>query len=454
MTKTSSNWQGKEVFILHTFGGINMGDGREEFNDDYKANQPHLERMLVQSGQGVLKQGDDGFTEKQSIVAPLIDNAVVGGFNWVGYNFGQENRPGFARTVHGQIPDIGAIGTEGACCSATLNMIVAVALVRAGMSNVMLALSGQEQNTFDARGNASHLAAAAHVNGEVKDELGAFIFPELVGYRNPAYLDFIGSQNEVDFRQAKSIAVAECYRNAKNNPKAQKYQDKTPYNKMIEKSKIIIPSFNPNNSIPDCSLITDNAYACLVLSRDGVRKLWEAGLQFELSDLVRVAGVGHTGGDITKPPKEPYRFRIAESAINKAYAEAGITAKNLRVVQIHDCFTIADLLMMEALGLAKEGEAWKAILNGAYGPDAACIINPDGGLKAKGHPVGATGQGQLDSLYNIATGRAGAYQVTFTEGDRTHLALVTMGGNDIISGCIILEHPQYHPIKGFDYMKK
>lgn len=436
-----------DVFILHTAGGINMGKGRPEFNDDYIAAQPHLERMIINVGRDILRQGDDKFDDDNSRVAELLQFIAVGGFNWSGYNFGQENRGSFGPTIHDKAGNVPTIGVEGACNTGMKTAYAAYVAVKAGEADIALAISGQEQNTFDAVGNGTHLSAASWIQGERAD-LGAFPFPELIGERVPAWVAKYGQKE--DLRTAMNIAVAEAHMNAKKNPNAQKHHDTRTYDEMLRDAARISPGFNPYLSLEDCSQVTDNTYGCLLVSRKGVEMLREAGVEFEDSDLVRISSFGLNTNDIRNPKlgkTNLYELETTIHAVNRGYTKAEIDASRLRILQEHDCFSIADIMSAEASRLAEFGEGARFVLDGGLGPEAECLINTDGGLKRKGHPVAASGLGQIDTLYKQVTGKAGTYQIKFTNEQRGYGMAISMGGNDRDVGTIIVQHPLIHPVK-------
>jgi acetyl-CoA acetyltransferase len=104
-------------------------------------------------------------------------------------------------------------------------------------------------------------------------------------------------------------------------------------------------------------------------------------------------------------PDITYLKAVVEAA-TKAYNRAGLTPKAVEVAEVHDAFTINELLMYEALGFAKRGEGYKLVREGATSLEGSIPVNPSGGLKARGHPIGATGLAQIYEVYLQLTGRA------------------------------------------------
>ncbi|MFL0809384.1 MAG: hypothetical protein K6L76_03120 [Agarilytica sp.] len=145
------------------------------------------------------------------------------------------------------------------------------------------------------------------------------------------------------------------------------------------------PMIAPPLRLHDCSLVTDGAAALVISNADNVRK--------KKDKVVRFAGIGHAQDRMPLSKKSNMHELLgAKHAVLRAYNEAGINADDLDVAEVHDCFTINQLLCTEALGLSAGGKSGIEFLEGRFShQDAACGVNLSGGLKAKGHPVGATG---------------------------------------------------------------
>jgi benzoylsuccinyl-CoA thiolase BbsB subunit len=169
-----------------------------------------------------------------------------------------------------------------------------------------------------------------------------------------------------------------------------------------------------------CSPKSDGAAALLLMSDDMARRLDRRGPRVR-SSVVRSGRFSMGARDITRPD-------ITERATEAAYEEAGLGAPDLDVVELHDAFSIAELLYVEELGLCKEGDAVAALREGrtrSLDDDGTAVVNPSGGLIGRGHPIGATGAAQLVECVAQLTGRAGDRQKA---GATTALAHVTGGG--------------------------
>ncbi|NDZ17575.1 thiolase [Variovorax sp. WS11] len=174
----------------------------------------------------------------------------------------------------------------------------------------------------------------------------------------------------------------------------------------------------------DCSPISDGAAAAVVCSPAGLRRLGIAGSRPEVRGIGLVSGTLRTGlYDLNEED-------ISRRAGQQAFELAGVEPQDIDLVEMHDCFTIAEIVRMEGLGLIPRGEgaAWTA--SGRTSVGGTLPVNPSGGLLSRGHPVGATGMAQVCEVYWQLTGQAGARQV---EGARLALAYCkggTVSGTD------------------------
>ena len=164
----------------------------------------------------------------------------------------------------------------------------------------------------------------------------------------------------------------------------------------------------------DCSPVSDGA-AALVLGTRATSSRHPA---------VRVAGWASANDHLPRSRRDPLAFAATELAWNRALADAGVGRDDLDLVELHDCFTIAELRMYEVLGLAPRGEGRRALDDGLVLPGGRLPVNPSGGLKSKGHPVGATGVSQHVTVAMQLTGTFPGVQI---DGARLG-AVHNMGG--------------------------
>lgn len=173
--------------------------------------------------------------------------------------------------------------------------------------------------------------------------------------------------------------------------------------------------------LSDCSQVSDGGSALVLVSEEGLTQL---GISKE--DCTEVVGSSIATGNLYVD-SDPLALHTTAAAANNAYAEAGATAADVDVGEVHDCFTITEILMYEALGFAKNGEGKEMVRDGSTQIDGRIPINTGGGLVGFGHPVGATGIKQLLEVHRQMKGKCGEYQMK----DKPELGIcANMGGDD------------------------
>src|ERR1019366_5326429 len=209
-----------------------------------------------------------------------------------------------------------------------------------------------------------------------------YIFPHLFAEVMECYLKIHGIPEE----HLAQIAVDE-YGNAHHNEYAQMRKvDLTLDQAMkIEGINRYVVDGLPLKTY-DCSQISDGYAALIVATEEGLTKL---GLKTQ--DCVEIAGYSQATDPLKKAGRDVLRPAGAIRAMKKAYAMAGVRAEDVKVAEIHDCFTVMAALGTEVLGKAEYGKGAQYWVDGKAKPDGVCGINTSGGLIAKGHPIGATG---------------------------------------------------------------
>jgi acetyl-CoA acetyltransferase len=157
----------------------------------------------------------------------------------------------------------------------------------------------------------------------------------------------------------------------------------------------------------DCCPISDGA-SCMLLVGEEIAKNFT-------DDPIYVAGMGQGSGRGLHACDDLTYFEATRYAAQEAYDMSGLKPENVQFAEVHDCFSIAELLHVEDLGFFKPGEGYKAIADGLTRLDGAKPINTSGGLKCKGHPVGATGISQLYEVWTQLRGKAGKRQIPISD---------------------------------------
>jgi acetyl-CoA C-acetyltransferase len=236
--------------------------------------------------------------------------------------------------------------------------------------------------------------------------------PAMFSLLGPAYCKKYGVDPE-EFKQVISRIAWKNHKNGALNPRAQ-FQKEVPMETICAS-----PSIAGNLGIFDCSGVSDGAAAAVIVRAEDAYRYTDKPLFVKALSFVAgpAAGVVDSSYDYTT-------FREVVAAAEDAYRQAGITdpRAQLAMAEVHDCFTPTELVLMEDLGFAERGFAWKEELAGTFDLDGDLPVNPDGGLKAFGHPIGASGLRMLFECWLQLREEAGARQIrTVAEGKRLAL---------------------------------
>jgi len=327
---------------------------------------------------------------------------------------GQEHLGALMADYLGQVP-IPATRVESACASGGVAFRQAFIEVASGLSDIVLA-GGVEKMTDTDGGSATYaLSTAADQEYEC---FHGVTFPGLYAMMARAHMAKHGTTRE----QLAEVAVKNHYHGSMN-PLAQFPQEITVQG-VLESILVADPL-----RILDCSPITDGAAAVIVSTPEIAKRLGRG-------PVIRVTGSGQASDTIALHSRADMSWlRSTEVAATAAYQMAATGPEGIDFVEVHDCFTIAEIMVLEALGLYAPGGGGPATSRGETRLGGKRPVNTSGGLKAKGHPVGATGIAQIYELVTQLRGAAGSRQVT---GARRGLAQ-NMGGTGASSTVHILE---------------
>jgi len=289
----------------------------------------------------------------------------------------------------GQLP-IPATRVESACASGGLAFRLAYIDVASGMHDVVLA-GGIEKMTDVSGGEATHaLSTAADMKWE---GVSGVTFPGLYAMLAVAHMECYGTTRE----QLAMVSVKN-HENGYSNSRAQ-FRMKITVDQVLDSVKVADPL-----NILDCSPITDGAAAAVLMPLEMAKKLGKP--------IIQVIGTGHATDTIALHDRADLTtLRAVTEAAKQAYAMAGKQPADIDLVEVHDCFTIAEIIVSESLGFFEPGKGGPAVEAGETARTGRIPINPSGGLKSKGHPVGATGVAQIVELVEQLRGQAGERQV-------------------------------------------
>ena len=307
-----------------------------------------------------------------------------------------------------------ATRTEGACASSALAFREGVFAIASGFYDVVLVGGVEEMSKCSTEIVAEGLALAAV---PYENRIG-FTFPGVFGTIATAYFDKYGASH----RNLMDVTI-KSHNNAPLNPKAQfPYTIRDMMDKRIAKAKsygddlpswedekdfLSDPRVNPPIAWPmhlfDCCPISDGASCVLLVGEELAKNFTDNPLY--------VVGLGQGSGRGLHAAPSLTSFEATKMAANEAYGMSGLKPDDIQFAEVHDCFSMAEILHIEDLGFFKAGEGYKAVSEGQTVLDGPKPINTSGGLKCKGHPVGATGISQIIEVWNQLRNSAGKRQI-------------------------------------------
>lgn len=298
------------------------------------------------------------------------------------------------------LESIPALRVEGACASGSLAFRQALIAVASGLYDVVL-VGGVEKMTHRSTETVTEgIASASDFDREAG--LGA-TFPALFAMIANRYFHEYGN-----VREAMAICAVQNHENALLNPDAQLQKRIT-----VEQVKNGLPIADPL-TIYDCSLVSDGSAFVVLAATDVARAICR-------KRLVEVVGSGHAGDTLTLASKSSLTsFSATVNAAKQAYAMAGLKPSDINLAEVHDCFTITQIINIEDLGFFEKGKGAHAVAEGKTAAKGLIPINVSGGLKAKGHPIGATGLSQIYEVVTQLRGDGGERQVRNAEVGLTH----------------------------------
>jgi acetyl-CoA C-acetyltransferase len=317
-----------------------------------------------------------------------LDSIVVGCMS-SGLFTGQEHLSSLLSDYLGKNP-VPAARVESACASGGLALRQGFIEVASGRSDVVL-VGGDEKMT-DVTGCEATYALGTAADQEYEGFHG-LTFPGLYAMMAVAHMHAYGTTRE----QLARVAVKN-HDNGSKNPLAQ-FPFKVTVDAVLKSVLVADPL-----RILDCSPITDGAAAVVLVPAAMAENLKKP--------VVRITGTGMATDTISLSSRRDMTWlESTHLAAKKALAMAGRTIGDMNLFEVHDCFTIAEIMITEALGLVEKGRGGRAVEEGLTAISGRYPVNPSGGLKAKGHPVGATGVAQAVEIVKQLRGDAGERQV-------------------------------------------
>ncbi|MDA2919260.1 thiolase domain-containing protein [Desulfobacterota bacterium AH_259_B03_O07] len=337
--------------------------------------------------------------EDAGIAPEDIDAFYLG--NFAGSDFVNQNHLApYIGSPLGLRPDVPCTHIENACASGGSSVREGILAIGSGNANKVLVIGVEKMNTVPTPKVTEFLAKAGDWENEVK-----------VGYTFPSTFAMMARRHMHQYGTTREHLAAVTVKNHENglkNPYAHMQKSVT-MEKVLEDKRVVADPLR----LYDCSLITDGASA-VILSEKSFSETFSR-------KPVDVIGFGQANDSFALYQKQDLtRFDATVEAAKSAFIMADIKPDDVDVSEVHDCFTIAEIIAIEDLGFVPKGEGGPATLDGVTSLDGRFPVNPSGGLKAKGHPVGATGVDQIVEITLQLRGEAGKRQVNDAEIGLTH----------------------------------
>lgn len=343
-----------------------------------------------------------------------IDAVTVGVYN-NGFS-----RQGFEAALVGAgnpaLATVPATRFENACSTGSAALFGALDQLESGRAKAVLVIGAEKMTAATAAEVNDILLAASHRKTEESAGSFAGVFAQLADL----YAERYGNP-----REAMAAVASKNHRNGVDNPYAHMRKDLDRQFCSTESEKN--PSVVGKLLRTDCSMVSDGAAAVVVTTEDLARSARRS---------VAIRGRAQANDHLALTTRrDPLEFAGAREAFQGAMAEASVTLEDLDMLETHDCFTIAEMLQYEAFGIAEPGKAGEVLAAGETERDGRLPVNRSGGLKSKGHPIGATGVSQHVMAAMQLTGEAGDMQLE--KIDRA--AVFNMGGSAVANYATVLE---------------
>ncbi|MGQ3675372.1 acetyl-CoA acetyltransferase [Xanthobacter sp. TB0139] len=371
-----------------------------------KSEDPDTEALMARVSGAAIE--NSGLTPEQ------VDGIFVGVMN-SGFSK-QDFQAGLVALADERLAYTPAVRMENACATGSAALYSALDFIESGRGRVALVV-GAEKMTAKPTAEVGDILLNACYRKEEADIEGGFA--GVFGRIAQTYFQRYGDRSEELARIA-----AKNHHNGVSNPYAQMRKDLgfEFCNTVSDRNPLVAGPLRRT----DCSLISDGAAALVVADEEIAR---------ELPRAISFRARAHRNDILPLSRRDPIAFEGARRAWAAALEQAGMTLDDLSLVETHDCFTIAEMIEYEAMGLAKPGEGYKVVREGLTEKTGRLPVNPSGGLKAKGHPVGATGVSMHALCAMQLLGEAGDMQIK----DATVAGIFNMGGAAVANYVSILE---------------
>ena len=379
-----------------------LGVGMTQFGISEKSN---LE-MFAEAGLDAIIKSN---LEPKDMEALFFGNCLGG------FEEGQLHMAPFAHAELGLPISAPATRFECACATATVAIRHAVLLVGSGVYDAVLAGGTERATKMETPLATRTFAMASHAQYEA---MAGLTFPGVFAMAAHMY----SAKHNIPLPELKrgmaEVAVKNHYHGSLN-PKAH-FQKPIDIQTVLDSMMVADPL-----QLFDCCPFSDGAAAVVIADARKAKDL--------VDKPVYIAGTGQASAGPLYRQKDLSRVAAREEAARQSYKQAGLSPEDVDVVELHDCFTVAEILALEGLGFYELGKAHDAATKGETTFKGKVVVNPSGGLKAKGHPIGATGAAQVTEIVEQLRGECGDRQV---EG--ASVGMVDTLGGDFGTICNII----------------
>ena len=369
--------------------------------------------LYKKAAEGVLA---DAALEANDIDAVFVANYSGGGFN------NQENIASYGVNI---LPDLRfkpLFRVETACASGSSAIHMAIMSILSGMAKRVMVVGLEKMTAVSNQRAAEVLSYATYWPEEGARNITA---PCMFSLLAKGWMKNYG-YSAGQMKEWLAQISAKAYKNAEENPVAHIRKARTKDDILClpdEKNPVIDAPLR----LHDCSLISDGSAAVIL----------EAGDLANGKTKVNISGMYNAGDylNVFGKNKSDHFLEGAAFAVSKALEQAGMTIADIQMAEVHDCFTITELLMYSALGLTAPGREFEALENKTVYPGEKCVVNSSGGLKAKGHPIGATGVAMHAHIYKQLTGNPYGINISGAEAG----IVVNIGGSGTANAVTVLK---------------
>ncbi len=411
----------RRVFVVGGAHTTYMGKARPDFVPHKAATDEHRNPTLEEH----LRTSVQAAFEATGADPSAVDKGYVS--NFLGECFVRQGHLGsMLAAVDPALEGKPFARIEAACASGSASIAACIDAMQAGCDVTLVAGVEVETNVRGSEG-VDHMALAAH--WEKQRGCSEFVFPHLFGVRAKAWKERFGGTAEDLAR-----IVVKAYANANKNPQALNYTSQMSLehaNTPSDRNFLFLedPALRDHMRLTDCTAFTDGASTVILATGEGLTKLG-----ISESDCTEILGYGHSVRALGAET-DGSRLVNVQAAAEVAYGDSGITAADVDMAEVHDCFSVTEAEHYGALGFCDDADAPARIRDGSFELDGAVPVNPGGGLIGFGHPIGATGVKQVLEVHRQMRGLCGDYQIA----DRPRIGVTSNLGGDDRTGIVMVQ---------------